>query len=85
MSTQITGVDLTNEMDAIQNAVPQVTSDIIVVKDADDKEEDEDNDGTDVSPPMGGRHDEDSDSKNQDKDEVPPVLPPYSRPIPRVS
>ena len=67
VSSEITGVDLTNE--AIQVAVYQAAVDMANVKDIDKEEEEEDYDYADL-PPMTGRHDQDpgSDSESEDKE-----------------
>ena len=67
VSSQITGVNLTNKADAIRKPAHQVADDTVMVEDVNKEETDEDNDDTVISPPMIGCHDEDSDRKNEDE------------------
>ena len=71
-------MNLTNKLDAIQEATHQEAVDTIVVEDVDEEKENEDDDNNVIPPSMLGRHShEDSVIKSEDKEELPPVPPTF--------
>ena len=69
VSSQITGVNLTNKADAIRKPAHQVADDTVMVEDVNNDKEDDDI----ITPPLCTYyHKSDDDSGSEDEDETPP-------------